>query len=288
MIGLKRDTVELHKHDKGWELEAGRTINRLQQILGVIAQDIQHVGSTSIPTIKAKPIIDIAVAVDNFDEVLEMEEELANEGFYYRPNVNENQLLFACGSYYEGSGDLQTHFIHVVLIDSMEWINYINFRDYLNNKPDVAKAYEDLKSSLAVNAPQKREQYLNGKAEFIVHTLRKALVNSYIGRTVEIKIDRPKGSVHPQHSNFVYPINYGYISGVLGGDGENLDVYLLGVDKPVNQFVARIIGIVHRHNNVEDKLVAAPEGINFTKKEIAEAVHFQEQYYESEIETIDN
>lgn len=289
MIGLKRGTVKLLNHEKEWELEAQRTILRLHKILGAVARDIQHVGSTSILTIKAKPIIDIAVAVDDFKDVLALEAELNHNGFYYRPNANlEDQLLFACGSYYDGTGDLQTHFIHVVLADSMEWINYINFRDYLNKTPTVAKAYEDLKISLASEAPvdKGRERYLRGKHDFIVYTLRKALVNFYLGKTIEIKIDRPIGSAHPKHLDLVYPINYGYIPGVLGGDGEELDVYLLGVSKPIKEYKARVIGIVHRHNDVEDKLVAAPEGTIFTQTEIAEAVHFQEQYYESEIETI--
>ena len=151
MIGLKRETIKLYNHEKEWEREAQRTISRLHKILGAIAKDIQHVGSTSILTIKAKPIIDIAVSVNNFKDVLALEVELKNNGFYYRPNINiKDQLLFVCGSYYEGTGDLQTHFIHVVLADSMEWINYINFRDYLNKTPAVAKEYEDLKTSLAV------------------------------------------------------------------------------------------------------------------------------------------
>ena len=254
-----------------------------------MARDIQHVGSTSILAIKAKPIIDIVVAVDDFKDVLALESELGNDGFYYRPNVNiKDQLLFACGSYYDGTGDLQTHFIHVVLTNSMEWTNYINFRDYLNKMPTVAKEYEDLKTSLAAATPvdKGRERYLRGKHDFIVYTLRKALVNFYLGKTIEIKIDRPIGSAHPKHLDLVYPINYGYIPGVLGGDGEELDVYLLGVSKPIKEYKARVIGIVHRHNDVEDKLVAAPEGTIFTQTEIAEAVHFQEQYYESEIETI--
>lgn len=198
------------------------------------------------------------------------------------------QLLFASGSLYEGTGDLQTHFIHVVLTDSMDWINYINFRDYLNRTPSVAKEYEDLKVSLAEQAPidSGREKYLKGKHDFIVYTLRKALVKSYLGKTVSISIDRPIGSVHPKHDDIVYPINYGFIPKVLGGDGEELDVYLLGVAAPVKEYTARIIGIVHRRNDVEDKLVAAPEGLNFTVEEIMEAVKFQEQYYDSEIEIL--
>lgn len=289
MIGLKRGTVQLCKHEKEWEIEAQHTIARLKEILGDVIKDIQHIGSTSILTIKAKPIIDIALAVDDFDDILACEKKLKDAGFYYRPNAQaslRDQLLFACGNFYDGSGDLQTHFIHVVLTDSMDWINYINFRDYLNSTPTAAKAYEDLKVSLAQQAPidSGREKYLKGKHDFIVYTLRKALVNSYLGKMVDISIDRPIGSIHPKHDDIIYPINYGFIPNVFGGDGEELDVYLLGVDVPVKAYRARIIGIVHRHNDVEDKLVAAPEGMIFTAEGIAEAVRFQEQYYESEIE----
>lgn len=142
--------------------------------------------------------------------------------------------------------------------------------------------------SLAEHAPidSGREKYLKGKHDFIVYTLRKALVKSYLGKTVTISIDRPIGSIHPKHDDIIYPINYGFIPKVLGGDGEELDVYLLGVDAPVKKYAARIIGIVHRRNDVEDKLVAAPEGMCFTPFEIEEAIHFQEQYYDSEIESI--
>ncbi len=287
MIGLKRGTVQLCEHEKEWEIEAQNTIARLKEYLGDVIKDIQHVGSTSILTIKAKPIIDIAIAVDKFDDILAYEKELKDAGFYYRPKSDLGaQLLFASGSLYKGTESMQTHFIHVVLTDSMDWINYINFRDYLNKTPSVAKEYEDLKVSLALQAPidRGREKYLKGKHDFIVYTLRKALVKSYLGKTVTISIDRPVGSVHPKHHDIIYPINYGYIPKVLGGDGKELDVYLLGVDTPVKEYTARIIGIVHRHNDVEDKLIAAPEGTNYTNEEITEAVKFQEQYYQSEVE----
>lgn len=292
MIGLKRGTVQLCEHEKEWEIEAQNTIARLKEILGDVIKDIQHVGSTAIPTIKAKPIIDIAVAVDQFDDILAYEQELKDAGFYNRSNASAylcNQLLFASGNFYEGTGDLQTHFIHVVLTGSMDWIHYIHFRDYLNHTPSAAKAYEDLKMSLAEQVPvdSGREKYHQGKHDFIVHTLRKALVKSYLGKTVTISIDRPIGSVHPKHDNIIYPINYGFVPRVLGGDGEELDVYLLGVDAPVKEYTARMIGIVHRHNDVEDKLVAAPEGLNFTAEEIMEAVRFQEQYYDSGVELLE-
>lgn len=289
MLGLKRGTVQLCEHEQAWEIEAQNAILQLKEILGAVIKDIQHVGSTSIPSIKAKPIIDIAIAVDDFEDVLLLEEDLKKQGFYYRPKVDlGEQLLFASGSYYDSTGDLQTHFIHIVKTGSMDWRNYINFRDYLNSTPAVAKAYEDLKVLLAKQAPvdNGREKYLRGKHDFIVYTLRKALVYSYREKMVDVVVDRPIGSVHPKYEDMIYPLNYGFIPNVFGGDGEELDVYLMGLNVPVKEYKAKVIAIVHRHNDVEDKLVAAPEGMSFMKMEIEDAVRFQEQYFESVIEIL--
>ncbi len=110
-------------------------------------------------------------------------------------------------------------------------------------------------------------------------------VKSYLGKTVTVEIDRPIGYVHKKENyTLVYPINYGYIPGVISGDGEELDVYVLGVDEPLDTFTGKIISIIHRENDVEDKLVAAPDGILFNTHEIAEAVSFQEKYYKTEVE----
>ena len=115
---------------------------------------------------------------------------------------------------------------------------------------------------------------------------REALVRKYLGTTVKIAIDRPKGFVHRKgDKTLVYPINYGYIPGVLGGDGEELDVYLLGVDEPVSEYTCRISGIVYRRNDVEDKLIGVAEGKSFTAEEMTAAVHFQEKYYDSYVVT---
>ena len=108
-----------------------------------------------------------------------------------------------------------------------------------------------------------------------------------IGKKVTVTVDRPKGACHPDYPDTVYPINYGYIPGVLGGDDEELDVFLLGVDTPVESFTGRIIGIVYRADDVEDKLVLAPEGMTFSAQEIAQAVQFQEKYYHTTIRALD-
>ena len=81
-----------------------------------------------------------------------------------------------------------------------------------------------------------------------------------------------------------YTVNYGYIPGVIGGDGEELDAYLLGVNEPTESYVGKVIAIIHRENDIEDKLAVAPVGVDFTKEEIETAVHFQEKYYETHVE----
>ena len=108
-------------------------------------------------------------------------------------------------------------------------------------------------------------------------------LDTFLGKTVLIKIDRPAGSRHPQHSDIVYPINYGYLPNIMSSDGEEQDVYLLGVDQPVSEYTAKIIAVVYRKDDIEDKLVAAPEGVSFTTKQIRAAIHFQEKFFRSTI-----
>ena len=118
-------------------------------------------------------------------------------------------------------------------------------------------------------------------------TERQALVRSYLGKTVTIGIDRPIGYHHVKKDyTLVYPINYGYIPNVLGGDGEELDVYLMGVDHPVTEYTCKIIGIVYRHNDVEDKLIGAPVDAVYTEEQISSAIAFQEQYYSTHVEAL--
>ena len=104
-----------------------------------------------------------------------------------------------------------------------------------------------------------------------------------IGEKVKVIVDRPIGSRHPHHSDIVYPVNYGYVPGIIAPDDEEQDAYILGVDEPVEEFYGTVIAIIHRTNDCEDKWVVAPDGITFSENEILDAVRFQEQFFESEI-----
>lgn len=109
------------------------------------------------------------------------------------------------------------------------------------------------------------------------------LAEQYLGKEVSIIIDRPLGSKHPKHG-FVYEINYGYVPGTQSADGEELDAYYLEINRPLHTVKGRCIAIIHRLDDDDDKLVIVPETqIDLTDSEIAQAVNFQEQWFDCEI-----
>lgn len=102
----------------------------------------------------------------------------------------------------------------------------------------------------------------------------------YLNKIITIKIDRPLGSHHPKY-NFIYPVNYGYVPGTINSDGEELDAYLLGVFEPVEEYTGKVIAIIHRTNDDDDKLIVVPENKVYTNEAIIALTEFQEQYFES-------
>lgn len=104
----------------------------------------------------------------------------------------------------------------------------------------------------------------------------------------KVTIDRPMGSSHPDYPALIYPVNYGYISGIIAPDGEEQDAYILGVDVPVHEFTGRRIAIVHRRDDLETKWIIVPENIVFNKQQIEEMIYFQEQYYDSYVEMLND
>ena len=81
----------------------------------------------------------------------------------------------------------------------------------------------------------------------------------------------------------IYPVNYGYIEGVIAGDGQEQDAYILGTDKPIEMFEGKVIAIYHRFNDVEDKWIVSLDGSDYSDDVILQAIYFQEQYYEGEL-----
>lgn len=116
---------------------------------------------------------------------------------------------------------------------------------------------------------------------------REALIQAYLGKTVTVTIDRPIGFHHVTKGiHLDYTVNYGFLPGVIGGDGEEQDVYILGVTEPLAQFTGRIIGVVRRKDDNEDKFIAAPEGMVFTSAQMEKEIFFVEQYFNSTITSV--
>ena len=171
MIGLKRGLVKLEPYQEKWRNEAKQTIADLKSLLGDTAVDIQHIGSTAIPAIHAKPIIDIAVGVCDLKDIIPFIPLLENHNYIYRGQDAAEQILFVKGDF---ERDIRTHHVHVVRWNGSQWNNYLNFRDYLNTFPEKAMVYDACKRRLAGKFPKDRKRYTEGKQEMISKYLSEA------------------------------------------------------------------------------------------------------------------
>lgn len=171
MLGLQRGTVHLAAHDPAWEEEAQRCIAQLRRILGEAAADIQHVGSTAIPSICAKPIIDIAVGLHDLQVLDAYIPALRECGVIDRGEDHPGQRLLVMGDF---EREQRTHHIHAVAWNGESWKNYIRFRDYLCAFPERAKDYEAMKLSLAKRYQDDRKSYTEGKKAMIDQLLHEA------------------------------------------------------------------------------------------------------------------
>ena len=122
---------------------------------------------------------------------------------------------------------------------------------------------------------------------FLTAEQRENLIREYLGKPVTVEIDRPIGFHHVTKGiHLHYTVNYGFLPGVIGGDGEEQDVYILGVTEPLKTFSGRIIGVVRRKDDNEDKFVAAPVGMSFTAAQILKEINFVEKYFDSTVFSI--
>ena len=108
------------------------------------------------------------------------------------------------------------------------------------------------------------------------------LAKELLGKEVSVEFDRPLGSKHPKHG-FTYEVNYGFIKGIIAPDGEELDAYYLGTEEPLENATGKVIAIAHREDNDDDKLIVAPDGVDFTDEEILEKINFQEKWFKTVI-----
>lgn len=170
MIGLKRGHVELQEYTDEWSSLYKIEEETLKSLIKEYFIDIQHIGSTSVEGLKAKPIIDIIIGVKNFNHIEKIVEKLQQGGYIYRPNAStKERILFV-----KGSEEERTHHIHIVQWMDEEWNNNILFRDYLRKYSKVAKEYSELKDRLAELFTEDRNSYTRGKNQFIQGVIERA------------------------------------------------------------------------------------------------------------------
>ena len=162
-LGLKKGSVRLVPHSEEWDGEFKEEQARIVACLHCPTSKVSHVGSTAVPGIPAKPIIDIAVGVPDLEAVGEYARLLKEIGYEYRGDrFGDDDHLFV-----KGPAGIQTHYLHLVALSSVKWRNYALFRDYLRSHERTRREYAALKRSLAENFPSDRESYTQGKHDFI-------------------------------------------------------------------------------------------------------------------------
>ena len=170
MIGLQRGTVKLVPYSSEWKSLFAEEERVLRASIGSYVMDIQHAGSTAIPGLEAKPIIDIAVAVRRLEDVEKCIKPLECLGYEYKADAGHlGRFFFA-----KGDPSRRTHYLHMVEWNSNSWKSYIRFRDYLRQHKEAAREYARLKRELARKSQGNRDFYTPGKAEFIESVLGRA------------------------------------------------------------------------------------------------------------------
>ncbi|UPV73787.1 GrpB family protein [Halorussus limi] len=171
MVGLERGTVELRPHQPEWKRHYEAEVRRLEAIAGDRLLDYEHVGSTAVEELAAKPIIDLLAVVADVEDATELVPLLESHGYEYRPEDDVPERLFLA----KGPRTNRTHYLSLTERDTDCYREAIAFRDFLRSHPDVAQEYEALKRELAKKHPDDREAYTERKGEFVERVLRRAM-----------------------------------------------------------------------------------------------------------------
>ncbi len=168
-IGLKRGTVDVVAHNPDWADEFEREKERILEACGNKVIAVEHIGSTSIPGLVAKPIIDIALGIRRLQDAKQLLPYLKKLDYHFYKKF-QRQLLFVA----KGPDEKRTHYLHVMRYNGAKWKTDQLFRNYLRTHPRAVREYSDLKQKLAKAHPDDRQAYSDGKDEFIKSIIAKA------------------------------------------------------------------------------------------------------------------
>lgn len=168
-MGLKVGTVKLENYNLNWKNMFNQEKENLEEIFKDLAIKIEHIGSTSVEGILAKPIIDIAVAVESLRDFDKVRGCFKKDPYSIKNDSTCDEILVR-----KGTEQNRTYFIHIMEIDSKRYKDTIIFRDYLRSHIEVLKEYENLKKELARKYANNRKMYTISKSEFIQKVIKKA------------------------------------------------------------------------------------------------------------------
>lgn len=174
MLGLNRKSVELVAHQKEWKTLYEQEEKLLRFAIGEIVIAIEHIGSTAIPSIVAKPIIDVIIGVKDLADVEKYLLSLAAIGYEDRGESGIPGRRY----FRKGTEAISTHHLSVVEYGGDIWRRHLLFRDYLRDHKEAARRYDELKKDLAIKFKNDREAYTNGKGEFVEEILQAANFSS--------------------------------------------------------------------------------------------------------------
>ena len=158
--------VQVVEYSPEWPETFERLRSNVWPAVADIALNVEHVGSTSVPGLKAKPVIDVCIVVASRKEVLPCIERLGTIGY-----IHQGTLGVPDREAFRRPDDLPRHHLYLSPRDSLSLRNHLGFRDYLRSHPEAAREYGELKASLAIRFPTDIDSYIVGKSEFILHIL---------------------------------------------------------------------------------------------------------------------
>ena len=167
--------VEIVPYDPAWSKGFEEEREALQSALGPwLVGSIEHIGSTAVPGLAAKPVIDIMAGVENLDRSRPAISVVATLGYCYFPYRPDSEHWFC-----KPSPTFRTHHLHLVPFGHQQWLRSIAFRDYLRAHASVATEYEALKRRLAQDFQFDREAYTEAKTPFVTRVTNVALEHGY-------------------------------------------------------------------------------------------------------------
>lgn len=168
-IGLKRGTVKVTSYRKQWAKEFEKEKSRILEVCGNKVKAVEHIGSTSVPGLSAKPIIDIAVGINRLKDAKKLLPLLKKLDYYFYKDFQRQRLFVA-----KGPDEKRTHYLHVMRYKGAKWESDQLFRNYLRTHPKAVKEYSKLKEQLGKAHKEDRQSYSDGKNDFIKRVIEKA------------------------------------------------------------------------------------------------------------------